>query len=72
MNFDQICGKLSTGCLLYVVNARTGELRPMTQDEYLFNQRREHCLIPHVDVNAANARSLIILAAIRRWEREAS
>jgi hypothetical protein len=68
-NLDRAVHQIAKGCLVYVVDAQTGDLLPMTQDEYWLAQRRKSAvLIPHIDPNVACTCSTIIKAALRRWE----
>ena len=57
---DRFILKIAGGCLLYTVDADTGERRVLTQEEYLAEHDSHPRLIPHTDPHLAAARSAII------------
>jgi hypothetical protein len=56
-NLESTVRLLATNCLLYVVNANTGELI-----------RYQEGLVPYTNPGLADARSATIKASLRRWK----
>ena len=66
-NLDRAIAQLRAGCLLYVVNLRTGELTVRTQEEHLRAPRRPNAMwAAYIDPHVANLRSEAICASLRR------
>ena len=67
-NLEQTVQRIANGCLVYAVDIQTGELLPMTQDEFAHARKRKFDWVPYTDPTMAVVHSTLIQAALRRWE----
>lgn len=67
-NLESAIQRIASGCLVYAVNTQTGELLPMTQDEYMHARIKQYDWIAYTDLRLALVHSTIVCTALRRWE----
>ena len=67
-NLDSTLQKIANNCLLFAVDAQTGEILPMTQDEFMRAGKQRWNWIPYTDPRIAMVHSTLVRAALRRWE----
>jgi dihydrodipicolinate synthase/N-acetylneuraminate lyase len=67
-NLDRLIRQIASGCLIYIVNTTDGEIRVLTQEEYLDTQKHFHDLVPFTDPVIANAQSRAIKAILHHKE----